>query len=230
MSPLLVEARLRRQSKPVAVDDEQKTDVDSKADHQTSSQQKGDDASSDQDGGCNPNDADQNNSETQVFCGLMKGDADEAGAEEVGKSEVKDGNFSKTLLRTKIMITTILPLVEKQIEPHRKKRARIGTGAIAKKKRRTLMPRANARLEGYQRIAENPRLNGAAGDGQDAHCSRRRPIFYDTGFLSTGNVIECSATHFIGKHVGHTGPKVVELFEQSLRSLLRIRLAPKGKC
>ncbi|KAL6886508.1 hypothetical protein HDV57DRAFT_490629, partial [Trichoderma longibrachiatum] len=125
------------------VDDEQKTDVDSKADHQTSSQQKGDDASSDQDGGCNPNDADQN-SETQVFCGLMKGDADEAGAEEVGKSEVKDGNFSKTLLRTKIMITTILPLVEKQIEPHRKKRARIGTGAIAKKKRRTLMPRANA--------------------------------------------------------------------------------------
>lgn len=126
------------------VDDEQKTDVDSKADHQTSSQQKGDDASSDQDGGCNSNDADQNNSETQVFCGLMKGDADEAGAEEVGKSEVKDGNFAKTLLRTKIMITTILPLVEKQIEPHRKKRARIGTGAIAKKKRRTLMPRANA--------------------------------------------------------------------------------------
>lgn len=35
-------------------------------------------------------------------------------------------------------------------------------------------------------------------------------------------MIECSATHFIGKHVGHTGPKVVELFEQSLGKVLFI--------
>ncbi|KAL6873094.1 hypothetical protein J3F83DRAFT_601118 [Trichoderma novae-zelandiae] len=39
----------------------------------------------------------------------------------------------------------------------------------------------------------------------------------DDGIKATpSEVIECSATHLIGKYVGHTGPKVVELFERSL--------------
>jgi AAA+ superfamily predicted ATPase len=42
------------------------------------------------------------------------------------------------------------------------------------------------------------------------------------GFLSTDEVIECSATHLIGMFEGHTGPRVVELFERSLGKVLFI--------
>ncbi|KAL7802008.1 P-loop containing nucleoside triphosphate hydrolase protein [Trichoderma aethiopicum] len=93
------------------------------------------------------------------------------------------------------------------------------------------------RFEGYQRIAENLRLHGKdprgvipfnyvfkgpPGTGKTHTARIIGRIFYDMGFLSTDDVIECSATHLIGKHVGHTGPKVVELFERSLGKVLFI--------
>ncbi|KAH0491276.1 hypothetical protein TgHK011_002713 [Trichoderma gracile] len=93
------------------------------------------------------------------------------------------------------------------------------------------------RFEGYQRVAENLRLNnkdprgvipfsfvfkGPPGTGKTHTARILGRIFYDMGFLSTGEVIECSATHLIGKFEGHTGPKVVELFERSLGKVLFI--------
>ncbi|UKZ79626.1 hypothetical protein TrVFT333_007386 [Trichoderma virens FT-333] len=104
------------------------------------------------------------------------------------------------------------------------------------------------RFETYQRIAENLRLNnkdprsiipftyifkGPPGTGKTHTARIIGQIFYDMGFLSTNEVIECSATHLIGKYVGHTGPKVVELFERSLGKVLFIdeayRLASGGR-
>lgn len=93
------------------------------------------------------------------------------------------------------------------------------------------------RFETYQRIAENLRLNnkdprgvipftyvfkGPPGTGKTHTARIIGQIFYDMGFLSTNEVIECSATHLIGKYVGHTGPKVVELFERALGKVLFI--------
>ncbi|PTB67014.1 P-loop containing nucleoside triphosphate hydrolase protein [Trichoderma citrinoviride] len=104
------------------------------------------------------------------------------------------------------------------------------------------------RFESYQRIAANLRLNnkdprgiipfnyvfkGPPGTGKTHTARIVGRIFYDMGFLSTSEVIECSATHLIGKYVGHTGPKVVELFERSLGKVLFIdeayRLKHTGK-
>lgn len=42
------------------------------------------------------------------------------------------------------------------------------------------------------------------------------------GFLSTSEVIECSATHLIRQYVGHTGPKVINLLEKALGKVLFI--------
>ncbi|KAK0761113.1 hypothetical protein N5P37_006059 [Trichoderma harzianum] len=93
------------------------------------------------------------------------------------------------------------------------------------------------RFQTYQRIAENLRRNdkdprgiipftyifkGPPGTGKTHTARIIGQIFYDMGFLSTNEVIECSATHLIGKYVGHTGPKVVELFERSLGKVLFI--------
>ncbi|KAL7946004.1 P-loop containing nucleoside triphosphate hydrolase protein [Trichoderma barbatum] len=93
------------------------------------------------------------------------------------------------------------------------------------------------RFQTYQRIAENLRLNnkdprsiipftyifkGPPGTGKTHTARIIGQIFYDMGFLSTNEVIECSATHLIGKYIGHTGPKVVEIFERSLGKVLFI--------
>jgi len=57
-------------------------------------------------------------------------------------------------------------------------------------------------------------------------------VFYDMGFLSTAEVVECSATDLIGQYVGHTGPKTQKLLEKALGKVLFIdeayRLAEGG--
>ena len=47
-------------------------------------------------------------------------------------------------------------------------------------------------------------------------------VFYDMGFLSTKEVVECSATDLVGSYVGHTGPKTVALLEKALGKVLFI--------
>jgi hypothetical protein len=57
-------------------------------------------------------------------------------------------------------------------------------------------------------------------------------VFYDMGFLSTAEVIECSATDLIGQYVGQTGPKTQKLLEKAMGKVLFIdeayRLAEGG--
>ncbi|KAK1764125.1 P-loop containing nucleoside triphosphate hydrolase protein [Phialemonium atrogriseum] len=92
-------------------------------------------------------------------------------------------------------------------------------------------------FEGYQRMAANMRLKGKdpresipftyifkgpPGTGKTHTARIIGQIFYDMGFLSTSDVVECSATHLVGQWVGHTGPKVVALFERALGKVLFI--------
>ncbi|KAK4162449.1 stage V sporulation protein K [Cladorrhinum sp. PSN259] len=93
------------------------------------------------------------------------------------------------------------------------------------------------KFEGYQRIAANMRrrgrdprdiipftfiFKGPPGTGKTHTARIVGQIFYDMGFLSTNDVIECSASHLIGQYLGHTAPKVVNLFEKALGKVLFI--------
>ncbi|KAH7137463.1 P-loop containing nucleoside triphosphate hydrolase protein [Dactylonectria estremocensis] len=102
-------------------------------------------------------------------------------------------------------------------------------------------------LQGYQRMAANMRrvgrdprqrvpftflFKGPPGTGK-THTGRIvGQIFYDMGFLSSNEVVECSASHLISQWVGGTAPKVVDLLDRALGKVLLIdeayRLAVKG--
>jgi hypothetical protein len=47
-------------------------------------------------------------------------------------------------------------------------------------------------------------------------------VYYDMGFLSSDEVIECSASDLVGQYVGQTGPKTKKLFEKALGRVLFI--------
>jgi len=47
-------------------------------------------------------------------------------------------------------------------------------------------------------------------------------VYYDMGFLSTAEVIDCSTTDLVGQYIGHTGPKVQKLLEKALGKVLFI--------
>ncbi|GCB17518.1 stage V sporulation protein K [Aspergillus awamori] len=89
----------------------------------------------------------------------------------------------------------------------------------------------------YQKVAAGMRLQGVdprpyipfayvfkgpPGTGKTTTARILGDIFYETGFLSTSEVIDCSATDMIGEYVGQTGPKVVKLLERALGKVLFI--------
>jgi hypothetical protein len=47
-------------------------------------------------------------------------------------------------------------------------------------------------------------------------------VFYDMGFLSSIEVVECSTTDLIGQYVGHTGPKTKSVLERARGRVLFI--------
>ena len=47
-------------------------------------------------------------------------------------------------------------------------------------------------------------------------------VYYDMGFLSSTEVVECSASDLVGQYVGQTGPKTRQVFEKALRRVLFI--------
>ena len=60
------------------------------------------------------------------------------------------------------------------------------------------------------------------GTGKTSTARRMGKIFYDMGFLSTDEVVECSATDLVGQYVGHTGPKTQALLDKALGKVLFI--------
>ncbi|RSL43263.1 hypothetical protein CEP53_011790 [Fusarium sp. AF-6] len=92
-------------------------------------------------------------------------------------------------------------------------------------------------FQGYQNMAANMRrrgrdprevipftfvFKGPPGTGKTHTARIIGNIFYRMGFLSTDEVIECSASHLIGEYMGHTAPKVVDLFDRGLGKVLFI--------
>ena len=47
-------------------------------------------------------------------------------------------------------------------------------------------------------------------------------VYYNMGLLSTDEVVECSASDFIGQYAGHTGPKAKAMLERGLGKVLFI--------
>ncbi|KAH7929198.1 P-loop containing nucleoside triphosphate hydrolase protein [Leucogyrophana mollusca] len=69
-------------------------------------------------------------------------------------------------------------------------------------------------------IPTNFIFKGPPGTGKTTVARRMGQVYYDMGFLSTKDVVECSASDLVGQYVGQTGPKTRKLFEKALGKVL----------
>ena len=60
------------------------------------------------------------------------------------------------------------------------------------------------------------------GTGKTTTARKMGQVYYDMGFLSSTEVIECSASDLVGQYVGQTGPKTKRVFERALGKVLFI--------
>ncbi|EKM60623.1 uncharacterized protein PHACADRAFT_133236 [Phanerochaete carnosa HHB-10118-sp] len=60
------------------------------------------------------------------------------------------------------------------------------------------------------------------GTGKTTTARRMGQVYYDMGFLSSTEVVECSASELVGQYVGQTGPKTRQVFERALGKVLFI--------
>ena len=58
------------------------------------------------------------------------------------------------------------------------------------------------------------------GTGKTTTARKMGQVYYDMGFLSSTEVIECSASDLVGQYVGQTGPKTKALLEKALGRVL----------
>lgn len=76
-------------------------------------------------------------------------------------------------------------------------------------------------------------FKGPPGTGKTTSARTLGHIFYNLGFLSSSEVVECSASSLIGQYVGHTGPQLLRQMEKALGKVLFIdeayRLAAGGR-
>ncbi|KAG0696167.1 P-loop containing nucleoside triphosphate hydrolase protein [Suillus ampliporus] len=63
-------------------------------------------------------------------------------------------------------------------------------------------------------------FKGPPGTGKTTIARKFGQVYYDMGFLSSSDLIECSASDLVGQYVGHTGPKTKQLFEKALGKVL----------
>ncbi|KAK4983645.1 hypothetical protein LTR50_007102 [Elasticomyces elasticus] len=94
-----------------------------------------------------------------------------------------------------------------------------------------------AKLDGFLKVAKGMRaqgleprgqipmnfiFKGPPGTGKTTTARKFGQVYYDLGFLSQVEVVECSATNIIGQYVGQTGPKTMKQLERSLGKVLFI--------
>jgi len=63
-------------------------------------------------------------------------------------------------------------------------------------------------------------LKFSTGTGKTTTARKMGQVYYDMGFLSSTEVIECSASDLVGQYVGQTGPKTKAVFEKALGKVL----------
>ncbi|KAG5948943.1 hypothetical protein E4U53_006081 [Claviceps sorghi] len=65
-------------------------------------------------------------------------------------------------------------------------------------------------------------FRGPPGTGKSTTARKMGKVFYDMGFLSSANVLDCSASDLIGSYVGQTGPKVQRMLDKALGQVLLV--------
>ncbi|RDB20814.1 NFX1-type zinc finger-containing protein 1 [Hypsizygus marmoreus] len=71
-------------------------------------------------------------------------------------------------------------------------------------------------------IPTNFVFKGPPGTGKTTVARKMGQVYYDMGFLSSKEVVECSASDLVGQYVGHTGKKTQQLLEKALGRVLFI--------
>ncbi|KAF8553255.1 P-loop containing nucleoside triphosphate hydrolase protein [Imleria badia] len=71
-----------------------------------------------------------------------------------------------------------------------------------------------------KQIPSNFIFKGPPGTGKTTTARKLGQVYFDMGFLSSTDVIECSASDLVGQYVGHTGPKTRKVFEKALGKVL----------
>ncbi|KAH6712371.1 NFX1-type zinc finger-containing protein 1 [Leptodontidium sp. MPI-SDFR-AT-0119] len=92
-----------------------------------------------------------------------------------------------------------------------------------------------SKLDGFLQVAKGMRaqdlgprgqipmnfiFKGPPGTGKTTTARKFGKVFFDLGFLSHVEVVECSASDLIGQYVGHTGPKTLKQLEKGLGKVL----------
>ncbi|KAF8553248.1 P-loop containing nucleoside triphosphate hydrolase protein [Imleria badia] len=77
-------------------------------------------------------------------------------------------------------------------------------------------------LDMRTQIPSNFVFKGPPGTGKTTTARKLGQVYYDMGFLSSKEVVECSATDLVGQYVGQTGPKTKGVFEKALGKVLFI--------
>ncbi|EKD17579.1 NFX1-type zinc finger-containing protein 1 [Drepanopeziza brunnea f. sp. 'multigermtubi' MB_m1] len=92
-----------------------------------------------------------------------------------------------------------------------------------------------AKLDGFLQVAKGMRaqnldprgqipmnflFKGPPGTGKTTTARKIGQVYYDLGFLTQVEVVECSASNLIGQYVGQTGPKVIAQMERGLGKVL----------
>lgn len=65
-------------------------------------------------------------------------------------------------------------------------------------------------------------FRGPPGTGKSTTARKMGKVFYDAGFLASPQLHDCSASDLVGQYVGQTGPKVRQLLDKALGSVLLI--------
>ncbi|EHK47300.1 hypothetical protein TRIATDRAFT_171722, partial [Trichoderma atroviride IMI 206040] len=78
------------------------------------------------------------------------------------------------------------------------------------------------KLDPRSLVSTNFIFKGPPGTGKKTTARHMSKIFYDMGFVSSKEVVECSATDLIGQYVGHTAPKTRKRLQESLGRVLII--------
>ncbi|KAI0067131.1 P-loop containing nucleoside triphosphate hydrolase protein [Artomyces pyxidatus] len=71
-------------------------------------------------------------------------------------------------------------------------------------------------------IPTNFVFKGPPGTGKTTTARKMGKVYFDMGFLSSTEVVECSASDLVGEYVGQTGPKTQRLFNKALGKVLFI--------